>query len=543
MDPFLTGLLGSAATESIQDFIDRHCIIREDGSGSLCSRSGHTYSWIFDFRPLLPNGRMLGLVANIFWDVMGGLWPFQVAGLEMTAIPLVAGIVLEGERRGFSAQGLIVRRKRKKYGRQRIVEGELNPQVPVVLVDDCVNSAQSINTTLLAISNEGLTACAAFAIARFNSRAASEWCIRNKLRINYLFSPSDFGLHSPKETKYSANYTVVWTFASPRPNYRFAVAKSEPVAYRDFLLFGSDSGVFWCVNKKTGEVKWSRDASVKSRKGIISSPVVADGLVYFGGYNGKLYCLDASDGHEVWSQRASDWIGSSPCYAGGYIYIGLEYNSPYTAGALGKFCASSGQREWEVPARQMLHGSPVYSDKHSAILVGTNDSTVLVIDAIGGKVLQLLRVGGPVKYHCGLMGDLAVFGSFDGKIYVWDFMEDRIKLEIQTEDIVYSRPLICDGRAFVGCADHTLRVVDLVTLRELGKIDAGEKIHASPTLVGQTIFVGTSGGMLFGIDRTSLEVTHRWQFPERLTNGVVYDDGLLYVYTYDNKLWAIELRS
>ena len=58
---------------------------------------------------------------------------------------------------------------------------------------------------------------------------------------------------------------------------------------------------------------------------------------------------------------------------------------------------------------------------------------------------------------------------------------------------------------------------------------------------GQTIFVGTSGGMLFGIDRTSLEVTHRWRFPQRLTNGVVYGDGLLYVYTYDNKLWAMEL--
>ena len=41
------------------------------------------------------------------------------------------------------------------------------------------------------------------------------------------------------------------------------------------------------------------------------------------------------------------------------------------------------------------------------------------------------------------------------------FLRDQVKFAIQTNDIVYSRPLIVGTRAFIGSADHTLRVIDL----------------------------------------------------------------------------------
>ena len=81
-----------------------------------------------------------------------------------------------------------------------------------------------------------------------------------------------------------------------------------------------------------------------------------------------------------------------------------------------------------------------------------------------------------MKYHCALHDDLAVFGSFDGKIYVWDHVADEIKAAIETDDIVYSRPLIVGKRAFVGCADHTLRIIDLVRFCEIKRIETKEKV-------------------------------------------------------------------
>jgi outer membrane protein assembly factor BamB len=470
---------------------------------------------------------------------MAHWWPFQVAGIELTSVLLIAGILVEGDRLGYPVTGLIVRKKRKKYGRQRLIEGDPNRQLPIVLVDDSINSSQSMNKALLALQTEHLSAIAAFSIVSFESATATEWGAHNNLPISHLFTPHDFGLHVSEETPPITAYSVIWSFVSDKPNYGFAVAKSQPVVHEESILFGADNGIFWCLNKMTGDVRWSFDTETPVGKGIISSPLVVDGNIYFGTYGGRVYCIEMRTGKPIWEARLCDWVGSSPCFANGHIYIALEYDAPGAAGGLVKICAESGRRVWEVPTREMLHGSPVYSEKYDLVVIGTNDGTVLCIRASDGDVRHLLKVGGPIKSRCALSGELAVFGAFDGKIYVWDFVNDVIKLTVETEDIVYSQPLICGNRAFVGCADQTLRIIDLDPPAQRHRIEVGDKIHSAPVLIGNRLFVGTSGGELLGFDAHTFAITHRLQFPERLTNAVVYDSGILYVYAYDNKLWAI----
>jgi outer membrane protein assembly factor BamB len=360
--------------------------------------------------------------------------------------------------------------------------------------------------------------------------------------MHHLTTPEDFDLPFQAKAVWQDRYRVMWSFQSMNPNLRFAVAKSTPALAGDRLLFGSDNGLFRCVDKNNGRLQWHLATADTTGKGIVSSPVVADGRVYFGGYDGGLYCLEIETGREVWKVQPCKWIGSSPCYAEGFIYIGLEFDSGTQQGALGKFSAQTGDLIWQVPTEHMLHGSPAYSSKHHVIVLGTNDSTVLVIDADSGAVRRTLRVGGPVKYACALQDELAVFGSFDGGIYVWDFVNDEIKLRIQTEDIVYSRALIVGKRAFIGSADHSFHVLDLERLCEIKCLDVQEKVHSSPALVGDTVFFGTSAGELIGMHAGSLELTHRFQFPERMTNAVISDGGLMFVYTYDNRMYAIAVE-
>jgi len=523
--------------EALKLYIKENCIVRWTECEPICSADGRRFNWAFDFRTLLLDGRMLPVVAEMFWREMGRYWPFQIAGLEMAAIPLIVAIVMEGERRGLRTNGLIVRQKRKKYGRFRLVEGNPESNVPVVLVDDAINSARSMNKALVGINDLELYVEHAFAIVHFQSPMALRWANSNGVTIHHLITPGDFQLPLKREPTWQTGFRVVWTFQSLNPNYRFAVAKSSPVLWEDNLLFGSDSGIFRCLDKESGRVKWC--CTDGSGKAIVSSPIVVDGKVYFGSYSGNLFCLEAGSGREVWRVKPCDWIGSSPCYADGHVYVGLDFKSSGNQGALGKFRAGTGELEWQIPTKKMLHGSPVYSTKHDLLIVGTNDSTVLVIDPRIGAVSRTLEVGGPVKYHCALADDLAVFGSFDGKIYVWNFMTGETKLAVQTDDIVYSRALIVGKRAFMGSADHSFYIIDLEHLCEIKRLDLKEKIHSSPTLIEDTIFVGTSGGELIGLHAASFEITHRFQFPERLTNAVISDGRLTFVYTYDNKMRAI----
>jgi outer membrane protein assembly factor BamB/orotate phosphoribosyltransferase len=525
--------------ELLREQIRTRSIIHWSESEPIYSSTGKRFDWLFDFRPIVLDGKLLQIIADLFWDRMERFWPFQIATLELGGVPLLSGIALEGERRGFPTNALVIRQKRKKYGRARLIEGEPKADLPVVLVDDSINTARSINKVLIAIEDQGLASHHAFAIAHFFSSKAAEWSKETGVLIHYLVSPQDFSLPVNNALTCKSRYALKWTFASPAVNYRFAVPKSTPALYGDSLLFGSDSGVFWCLEKTSGRIRWWYNVSDHTRRGIVSSPLVIQNKVYFGAYNGTLYCLSAETGHEQWKIKGCDWIGSSPCYANGSIFIGLEFNKAENKGALASFSAENGEPKWQIFTKQMLHGSPVYSEMHNLVIIGTNDSTVLAVDADSGDVKRTLTVEGPVKYHCALCGDLAVFGSFDGKIYVWDFVKDEIKFMLQTEDIVYSRPLISGQRAFIGSADHQFHVIDLKRFVVIKTFDVKEKVHSSPALIGDTVFFGTSGGELIGIHSVSLEITHRFQFPERLTNAAVADGSMIFVYAYDNKMWAI----
>jgi outer membrane protein assembly factor BamB len=535
--------LSSDELEVLKAYIRSRCLFRWRDSAPILRPDGSRYSWLFDFFPLLLDGQMAQLVAQLFWQEFRKFWPFQLAAVELAAVPLVTALSIEGAKLGLPTNVLIVRKKRSKSGRLRLIEGDSTKDLPVVLIDDAINSASSINKALSAIMDIGLAAEHAFAIAHFHSERARAWCGRNKITIHHLVTPQDFYLRETVQAECQSDFKLRWTFASSPVNYRFAVAKSTPALDGDNVMFGSDSGIFWCLDRRTGRIKWWYRTNDQTSKGIVSSPVVVDGRVYFGSYSGNLCCLEAESGMEIWNVKPCQWIGSSPCYAEGAIYIGLEFESGPMKGALAKFSASSGTIEWKIPTARMLHGSPVYSQKHSAIVVGTNDSTVLVVDAQTGEVRKALEVGGPVKYHCAVVDDVAVFGSFDHKIYVWDFVADVVKLEIQTDDIVYTRPLIVDKRVFVGSADHTFVVIDLVKRCVIKRLDVGEKVHSSAALIGGTVFFGTSGGELIGLDPITLDITHRFQFPERLTNTPVSDGTTIFVHAFDNKLWAIQART
>jgi orotate phosphoribosyltransferase len=205
--------IGTAASlVALKEYVREHCIVRWTESEPIYSSNGTRFSWTFDLRPLLLDGRMLTLLADLFWTAMGRYWPFQIAGLELAAVPLITAIVVEAERRGMGTNALVVRQKRKKYGRLRIVEGEPKSNLPVILVDDAINSGRSINKALVAIREFGLEVEHAFLLAHFRSAMAANWASANNVTIHHLITPEDFDLPVQRESVSRTEFRVVWTF-------------------------------------------------------------------------------------------------------------------------------------------------------------------------------------------------------------------------------------------------------------------------------------------------------------------------------------------
>lgn len=518
---------------TLGEFITEHVLVNH---GTIVSPHGQPQQWLFDMRPLLLDSAALNEAADQFWQMFRDYLPFQVAGIETAAIPLVTAIILKAP---LPTNGLIIRKKRKKYGLQNLIEGKLISDLPVVIVDDVCNSAGSLEKVRVVLADAGANVVRAFVVMSYDTTGARQWSAQHNIPISHLFRSAEFGYRASHNVRPSSKETV-WTFAPRQPYLYLAVAKSTPLLYDDrSLYYGSDCGTFWCLDARSGRIIWQYDTQTTNPKGIVSSAALYQNMVIFGAYNGTLYALDRDTGAVIWQNQCCDWIGSSPCIVGDNVWIGLERKTaPH--GMLTKFRLADGLALGSIPFTNMLHGSARYHDGRLAF--GTNDGKFVMADEASCKILWE-KYCGDSKYPPAwdVEGNQIVFGGFDGGIYVCDATSGETKLRIQTDDIVYSTPLVADGIGYMGSADEYFYVFDLRAHKLLHKLHLGEKIHSSPTCINGEILIGTSGGTLYGFESKTMNLTTEVWFPERITNSVTYSKkhGLYYVLDYTNKIWAM----
>ncbi len=76
----------------------------------------------------------------------------QLAAYGLTSLPLVGARVLAG---GGRYSGLAIRKEREGHGTRRQVEGSGDRSRPVVIVDDCIASGQSLFRAIEALEARG----------------------------------------------------------------------------------------------------------------------------------------------------------------------------------------------------------------------------------------------------------------------------------------------------------------------------------------------------------------------------------------------------
>lgn len=514
----------------------------------ILSPNGREQGWLMDLRRVTLDAEGLAAIGELFWDEYAPSLPFQVGGIEASAIPIVSAIQLAGRGRGIAVNGFIVRKERKDSGLARRIEGEVT-DAPIIIVDDVVNSASSLEKVRTALADCGRCIDRVFSIVDYRSKRGQVWFERHQIASHALFGHEDFGLEiydkPPAAPVHS--FSPVWQFASPDPDYFQIVPRSSPVSDGATVYFGSDAGVFWAIDAVTGEPVWSHTVEGSGRKGIWSTPALHEGQVYFGAYDGCVYCLDAASGRVVWRFEGADWVGSSPALAPrhGLLLIGLEHAVPGRKGGIAALDMADGTKRWELVVPDYVHASPLVEDDEHWVACGTNGGTLWCLEMGSGRPLWRYKAGGAIKAapaHDRERNALVV-GSFDGLIHVVDVATGEAAWTARTGGAVYTTPLLADGRAFVGSTDKHLHVLDLAERKHEAKLPLWGKIYAAPRLVGDSVMVGSTGGIVACIDRRRLVVTDRLQMAERVVNAILFmpERNLLVVPTVDNRLFAFAL--
>src|SRR3954463_12712834 len=130
----------------------RDGILHRSEDQPVLSRDGSSARWMLDSLPVTLTSRGGTLAARALLRLLERFEGRQLATLGLTGVPLVQGCVLLG---GGGYSRLLVRKERKPHGSLKLVEGRLDPDEPVVLVDDSISSGYSTLTCARLLTEAG----------------------------------------------------------------------------------------------------------------------------------------------------------------------------------------------------------------------------------------------------------------------------------------------------------------------------------------------------------------------------------------------------
>jgi len=533
---------------SIQTTIEAIGLRTKTENIPLITTKGKQYSWLFDLRRVFMQRQTLEEIAHAFWERNGSHEPFQLGGLETAAIPLLTALMLTAPKERGPVNGFIIRKDRKTTGLGNIIEGSVN-DLPVILVDDSLNSGTSAEKARAAVSIAGHEVREMFVVIDFLSRAGMSWRRTHGIRVQSLFTLNDFDLSiDPTPTRPRQAYRQLWRTATPGGFAFHVVPKSAPLLVGDRIYRGCDAAKMQAFSAETGGLLWEYQATgaANSKKGIWSCPAFHEGRLYFGAYNGTIYCLDAESGAEIWTHPDGEWVGASPLIVPkhGLVYFGVEYVRPWAQGSIAAFDMNTGEKVWEHQVKKLQHGSPGYWERGDLVLWGSADHEMLALDARTGTIAWRFKTRRSVKYAPAVdeARGLTAFASFDKSIYILDVATGNKRGEWQTGEICYTTPLFAGNKLFCGSGDRHLYIIDLDTMELVKKIDLYARVYSSPRLIGNRVIVGTNGGRVVEIGVDTLDIEGVVQVPDAVTNAIAVspDNRRIFVSTYMNHLYAFE---
>jgi outer membrane protein assembly factor BamB len=320
---------------------------------------------------------------------------------------------------------------------------------------------------------------------------------------------------------------VVWTFEPPQRGAVFSSPLVEgdsvyAAAIRDGLVF---RGAVYRLARDTGRVVWSFDDDGRMLQ-MFSSPCLAGGRLYVGegmhqNFTCRLYCLDAATGRKCWHFEASGHIESSPCVASGRVYFG--------AGDDGLYCldAASGKEIWHFHGPLHIDASPAVVGQHvyagSGVSLSHRRTEVFCLDSHTGKVVWRVPTDLPAWGSPAVFGKHVFFGLGNGRFQEPPRAPERPAGAVlcmaaatgeqawryQAGEAVFCRVAVEEQLVCFGARDGCCYALDRRSGQLRWKTDLGSPVIGRPALAGPHVWAVSSGGRVARLDaRTgALEAT------------------------------------
>lgn len=284
--------------------------------------------------------------------------------------------------------------------------------------------------------------------------------------------------------------------------------------------------------------RWSFQAG----KGIVPSPVVADGRLYVGCDDHKVYCLDARTGALLWAHETKDIVEASALVSGGRVFVGV------TDGSFLALDAASGTLAWSFQTQDKILGAAnlVVLEGEPHLVVGSYDANVYCLRASDGALRWTFETANYVNGTPAVEGERIVFGGCDAILHVLDGRSGKelSALELGTDAQVAGSVALKDGRAYFGHYGNAFVCVDLARNELLWSFpDPRQAFFSSPSVAGGRVVFGGRNKQLHCVDEASGTLV--WKYPTRrkLDQSPIVVGDAVAIGTADGKLAVLALAD
>jgi outer membrane protein assembly factor BamB len=325
---------------------------------------------------------------------------------------------------------------------------------------------------------------------------------------------------------------VLWKFAS-RPYQDAAIGTASPIINSgspitvDNTVYFASKDRLYALDFDTGGEKWHWPTGEEVAPTIRSTPAVGDGMVYIGALDGMLYALDATTGSQRWAVKTGSSIRSHPLLFKespgdpGTVYFGSDDDYFYAVDA------QTGDIKWKYRATDDVVSAPCYED--GLIIFNSADSQIHALAANTGKPRWIQRslvpalgispviFNGRVFLPSGTtLNTFRIRGGTPAPIQLYDPKTRQSALEgdVTTTPILADDPNGPGGptSGFVFLGDRGGYFYSFHLNGKLRwKVKLDDRTMVQPVLAGNTLYVGSNKGFIYGINADTGEVTWRYR--------------------------------
>ena len=359
---------------------------------------------------------------------------------------------------------------------------------------------------------------------------------------------------------------------TPQPSepVRIESRPGTPYLTDEAIYFGSESGIFYALDRETGEEKWRLLTGAAN----LNRPVVVNGIVYTGGQDGVLYAVDAGTGTVQWQFEAGqvDWsirdkfINGTPTVLDGTVYFSSEDFNVYAVDA------TTGVERWRftLDEEPQAFELPIVD---GIAYIGTWGGSLYAIDVATGTEVWRAQIsngrsaangdgeqaGSHVAYVTAvplIMDEMVYVTDWSGQLTAVDRHDGRIIWQFQPQTIaarhVGSRTSFVahdDVLYYATIEDKHLYGVDRHTGEKVWEFGADGWLYGPFPGMNDIALViefplsdsGVPEGMiLYGFSLSTREFL--WT-NENIASLPWVDEGVVYLGGMDGTLYGLDLRS